>query len=209
MGGGQTGANGAGSRGWVEWPMEFAGPTYSDSDPQISTAWPAHGFNDIIRCSYWMNAYNPIGGAVTNLAQNDLYYSATVGFGPDSTGHYIGLHRTTNIKHASLTIVLADGVYMGRQSVDQNGMTNSRIGFRHLGPGGFNTIANVAFADGHVESMTGTQFPCSYAKSTSYSGNKGTTTLALQETQNLSGATVYDDPQAALQIFLSNNPGAN
>ena len=70
-------------------------------------------------------------------------------------------------------------------------------------------MANVAFADGHVETISGTQFPCSYALSTSYAKNGGKMTLAQEEAQNINGATVYDDPQAALQILLGNNPGAN
>jgi prepilin-type processing-associated H-X9-DG protein len=88
-------------------------------------------------------------------------------------------------------------------------MKNSRIGFRHSGPRGANTVANVGFADGHVESLNGNQLPCSYAKTSGYASNGGTTTLAQQETINLEGPTVYDDPAAALQIFLNNNPGAN
>jgi len=207
---GQTGTYGANSRGWIEWPMEFAGPTYGDSDPQIAVTWPAMGFNKIIKSSYWFNAYNPIGGSVASIPQNDLYYSASYGFGPDTnSGEYIGLHRTTNIKHSSLLVVVADGVYMGRQSVDDLGMKNSRIGYRHSGPGGANTIANAGFADGHVESIAGNGFPCSYAKTSSYSGNSGNTTLLQQEVINLAGPTVYDDPSGALQIFMMNNPGAN
>jgi prepilin-type processing-associated H-X9-DG protein len=209
---GQTGTNGANSRGWIEWPMTFAGPTGGDSDPQISTTWPDQNFNKIIRSSYWINAYNPIGGPISSaqtIPQNDLYYTASVGFGPDNQGNFINLHKSTNIKHSSLLVVIADGVYMGRQSVDQLKMTNSRIGYRHIGPAGANTQANVAFADGHVESLTGNQAPCSYAKTTSYAGNGGTTTLAQQEQINLAGPTVYPDPAAALAIFFSANPGAN
>jgi prepilin-type N-terminal cleavage/methylation domain-containing protein/prepilin-type processing-associated H-X9-DG protein len=208
MANGQTGTYQANPRGWIEWPMEFAGPTFSDSDPQIAVTWPAQGFNKIIRCSYWMNAYNPIGGSVVSIPQNDLYYSASYGYGPDSSGNYIGLHNTTKIKHSSLLIVAADGVYMGRQSVDQIGMTNCRIGFRHSGPGGANTMANVGFADGHVESLSGAQMPCSYSLSSKYKNNGGSTTLAQQEATNLNGPTVFDDPAAALQIFLAANPGA-
>ena len=33
-------------RGWIEWPMEFAGPTYGDSDPQIPLTWPAQDQQD-------------------------------------------------------------------------------------------------------------------------------------------------------------------
>lgn len=209
MAGGQTGTYAANPRGWIEWPMEFAGPTYGDSDPQIAVTWPAMGFNKIIKSSYWFNAYNPIGGSVASIPQNDLYYSASYGFGPDTnSGEYIGLHKTTNIKHSSLLIVVADGVYMGRQTVDEVGMTNSRIGFRHSGPTGANTVANVGFADGHVEALAGNQFPCAYAKSSS-SSYLGHTTLLQQEVINLSGPTVYDDPSGALQIFMMNNPGAN
>ncbi len=210
MAAGQTGTNGANPRGWVEWPMKFAGPTYGDSDPQISTTDPANGFNKIIRCSYWINAYNPIGGAVASIAANDLFYSASVGFGPDAAGAFIQVHKSTNIRHSSLLITVADGVYMGRQSVDQNGMKNSRIGFRHYGPAGRNTLANAGFADGHVESIAGNAFPCSYARTSSYAGNGGTTTLAQQELLNLGGgATVYQDPTQALTLFLAANPGAN
>jgi prepilin-type N-terminal cleavage/methylation domain-containing protein/prepilin-type processing-associated H-X9-DG protein len=209
MAAGQTGTYAANPRGWIEWPMEFAGPTYGDSDPQIPVTWPAYGFNKIIRCSYWMNAYNSIGGAVASIPQNNLFYTASYGFGPDATGEYIGLSKTTNIKHSSLLVVVADGVYMGRQSVDQIGMKNTRIGYRHSGTTGPNTVANVGFADGHVESLAGNQFPCSYAKSSSYSGNLGNTTLLQQEVINLAGPTVYEDPAGALQIFMNANPGAN
>jgi len=209
MSAGQTGTYAGNPRGWIEWPMQFSGPTYGDSDPQVAVAWPAMGFTPIIKCSYWFNAYNPIGGSVASIPQNDLYYSASYGFGPDGNGDYIGLHKTTNIKHSSLLVVVADGLYMGRQSVDEIGMKNSRIGYRHLGTAGANTVANVGFADGHVESLTSNQFPCSYAKTSSYAGNLGTTTLLQQETLNLTGPTVYDDPAGALQIFTNNNPGAN
>jgi prepilin-type N-terminal cleavage/methylation domain-containing protein/prepilin-type processing-associated H-X9-DG protein len=210
MANGQTGTNGANPRGWIEWPMEFAGPTGGDSDPQIPVTWLSQGFNKIIRSSYWINAYNPIGGAIaTPLNQVDLYYTASIGWGPDPNGAYIQLHKTTWIKHSSFLITVADGVYMGRQSVDQAGMKNCRIGFRHYGTTGANTVANVGFADGHAEAIPTNSFPCSYAKSSSYASNLGSTTLAQQEALNLTGPTVYPDPALALQIFLNANPGAN
>ena len=212
MANGQTGTNSGYPRGWIEWPMEFAGPTYGDSDPQISTPWPAQGFNKIIRCSYWLNSYNPIGGALattTSIAVNDLYYTTCVGYGPDVTGRYTTFHKTNAIRYSSLMITIADGVYMGRQSVDQINMTNTRIGYRHLGPGGNNTLANAAFADGHAESLATTQFPCAYSLTSKYAANGGTTTFAQQEQLNLGGATVYSDPGNALKLFLAVNPHAN
>jgi prepilin-type processing-associated H-X9-DG protein len=204
---GQTGTYAANPRGYVEWPMEFAGPTYGDSDPQISVI--GAGINKILRTSYWINAYNPIGGAVASLTPNDLYYTCCVNFGPDSSGHILMPHKTTNIKHSSLLITVADGLYMGRQSVDQVGMTNSRIGYRHYGPKGQYTLANAGFADGHAESLTSDQFPCSYSTSAKYASNGGKTTLLMQEVLNQTGPTVYADPTTALQIFMAANPGAN
>jgi prepilin-type N-terminal cleavage/methylation domain-containing protein/prepilin-type processing-associated H-X9-DG protein len=197
----------ANPRGYVDWPMLF--PNFGgDGGVKVDTTIPSEGMNQVFRVSYWMNAYNPIGGPVTSIAQADLYYSASVGFGPDSSGAYIKVHKLSTIRHSAQLITVADGVYMGRQSVDQIGMTNCRIGYRHNGPQGQQTIANAAFADGHVESLSGNEFPCSYAKSTSYAGNKGTSTLAEEEAQNLTGPTVYDDPATALKIFLLLNPGA-
>jgi prepilin-type N-terminal cleavage/methylation domain-containing protein/prepilin-type processing-associated H-X9-DG protein len=198
----------ANPRGWADWPMLFP-VVGGDGGVKVDTTIPSENMNQVIRVSYWLNAYNPIGGAVASIAQADLYYTASVGYGPDASGAYIRAHKISSIKHSSQLIVAADGLYMGRQSVDQVGMTNCRIGYRHLSSMGPYTSANAAFADGHVESLTGGQFPCSYAKSTSYTGNKGSTTLSAQETENMTGPTVYADPTAALKIFLLNNPGAH
>ncbi|MGA3065421.1 MAG: prepilin-type N-terminal cleavage/methylation domain-containing protein [Tepidisphaeraceae bacterium] len=198
----------ANPRGYCDWPMVFP-VVGGDGGVKLDTTIPSEGFNKVFRVSYWFNAYNPIGGAVANISQADLYYSASVGYGPDSTGAYIHLHKVSSIKHSSQLIVAADGLYMGRQSVDQVGMTNCRIGYRHRGVLGPNTVANAAFADGHVEALSGNQFPCSYAKTTSYTGNKGTTTLSKQQTENLTGPTVYADPAMALRIFMLLNPGAH
>jgi len=204
---GQTAVYQANPRGWADWPMIFTA-VGGDSEPKQDTTIPSRNFNKVLRVGYWLNAYNPIGGAVTSIAQNDLYYTASVGYGPDAGGAYIRLHKITEVKYPSRTIVVADGLYMGRQSVDQVGMNNCRIGFRHPGPQGPNTVANAGFADGHVESISGDQFPCAFAKTSSYASNKGTTTLARQETTNLTGPTVYADPDVALRTFLNNNPGA-
>jgi prepilin-type N-terminal cleavage/methylation domain-containing protein/prepilin-type processing-associated H-X9-DG protein len=204
---GQTGTNQADPRGWADWPMVFP-VVGGDSGLKLDTTIPERNFNQVFRIGYWFNAYNPIGGAVTNILQNDLYYSGSYGFGPDANGVYMGLHKVTNIRFLSRMIVVADGLYMGRQSVDQIGMTNCRIGYRHPGPKGQNTIANAGFADGHVESLSGSEFPCSFSKSSSYAGNNGTTTLSQQKGINESGPTVYANPVSALKLFETNNPTA-
>ena len=208
MAGGQTGTVQSNPRGWQDWPFIFTS-VGGDSLPQQSQAMPLQGFPHIIRCSYWMNAYNPVGGAPTgatarDLRISDLYYTTSVGYGPDSSGRYLTPHNTSTIRHSSLTIVAADGLYMGRQSVDQAGMTNCRIGFRHPGSNGkLDFAANAVFADGHAERLDSPAFPCSFAADTSYAKNNGTTTLAQQESINLAGPTVYADPAAALSLFLS------
>jgi prepilin-type N-terminal cleavage/methylation domain-containing protein/prepilin-type processing-associated H-X9-DG protein len=209
---GQTGTYGANARGWIEWPMQFAGPTFGDSDPQVPVTDPTDGFNKIIRCSYWINAYNPIGGPLattTSIALNDLYYTACIGYGPDAKGAYTTLHNQSSIHDSSRLITVADGVYMGRQSVDQSGMTNGRIGYRHYGTKGSNSSANAAFADGHAETISTDQFPCAYSLTSKYAANGGTTTFAQQQTMNLTGATIYADPNLALRNFRMSYPNPN
>jgi prepilin-type processing-associated H-X9-DG protein len=207
--GSTTGGGQAVPQGWVDWPMIFTA-TGGDTEPKQPLTVPVQGFNTIIRVGYWINAYHPTGQTLSasQIAQKDLYYTTVVGFGPDPDSQ-IRLHKTTQIKHSSQTITVADGVFMGRQSVNGVGMLNSVIGYRHAGPAGAHSAANVAFADGHAETITEAEFPCAYATTASYSSNGGQTTLAAQEQINLGKFTVYPDPQGALQIFSAANPGAN
>lgn len=188
---GQTGTDPGKPRGWTDWP-QIINPAGGDGNPKTALTVPAEGFNTIIRVSYWINAYCPIGGAVANLPANDLYYSTTVGFGPDNNGYYLRAHRMTSIRDASATIAFADGVYLGRQSVTQIGQSNSRIGYRHPGMGIPNGAANVAFADGHVARVEGNDFPQSFSSSDSAS------TQATKISQNTTGMTVYMDVNAAM-----------
>ncbi|MGA2232217.1 MAG: prepilin-type N-terminal cleavage/methylation domain-containing protein [Tepidisphaeraceae bacterium] len=186
---GQTGTNPYLPRGYVEWPMSFAGNNGGgDSDMQIPLTIPLQGFNKIIRCSYWINAYNPIGppsSPLPNLKTADVFYTSSYGWGPDINGAYIQLHNTSGITHSSRMVVIADGVYMGRQGSTQLGQSNLRVGYRHPGPTGPNTSANVGFADGHAESIDGRYFPQS--KSTSNPN---------AATENLTGPTIYANPES-------------
>jgi prepilin-type N-terminal cleavage/methylation domain-containing protein/prepilin-type processing-associated H-X9-DG protein len=206
---GQTLSNPGAPRGYIEWPMEFTGTTGSDADPQQGVTIPLAGFDKIFRCSYWVNSYNPIGNTSGTLSTSDLFYTVSVNWGPDSTGSYSFPHKTTNIRDPSRLIAVADGLYMGRQSVDEMGMTNLRVGYRHVGALGANTAANAVFADGHAETIDSANFPCTYSTTAKYLNNGGKTSLAQQEGINESGPTVYADPDAALQAFLAANPGAN
>jgi prepilin-type processing-associated H-X9-DG protein len=207
--GAQVNATPANPRGWDEWPMIVTTPG-GDTNPKQAVTIPDRGFEKLLRVSYWINAYHPTGQTLTpaQIAQRDLYYSTVVGYGP-SLAQSIRAKKSAQIRHSSLTITVADGVFMGRQSVNLLGMTNNTIGYRHRGPRGANTAANVGFADGHVETLNGDHFPCAYASSSSYTANNGNTTLAEQQQWNYSGPTVYPSPEGAYQIFLKGNPGAN
>jgi prepilin-type N-terminal cleavage/methylation domain-containing protein/prepilin-type processing-associated H-X9-DG protein len=178
MAGGQTGTDPGKPKGWMDWP------NLRNGTANIPTTIPDRGFLKIIRVGYWINADNPIGS--TASVTPDLYYTGSVGYGPSSEGLYIKHTKITKMKRASETIVLADGVYAGRQRDNQIGMTNSRIGYRH--PGAI-AVANVAYADGHVASLDGKTFPRALG---------GTNVPAEVRTENLNGSTVYADPFSVL-----------
>jgi prepilin-type processing-associated H-X9-DG protein len=114
-----------------------------------------------------------------------VFYTSCQGWGPDINGNFIGLHKTTGIRHTSRMVVVADGLYMGRQGATQLGQANCRIGYRHRGPHGNYTISNVGFADGHVESIDGASFPQS--KSASNPNAK---------IENMTGPTLYANPES-------------
>jgi prepilin-type processing-associated H-X9-DG protein/prepilin-type N-terminal cleavage/methylation domain-containing protein len=188
---GQTGTDQGKPRGWTDWPMINLA-TGGDSGAKQAVTMPQCGYDTIIRVGYWINAYNPIGGAVADLPSQDLFYTTCVGFGPDNNGVYLRAHKMTSIRVSAETIALADGVYMGRQGATQIGQNNSRIGYRHPGIGRRDGAANVAFADGHVERVDGNYFPQSLSSSDSPSTHQ--TKIA----QNTHGMTVYMDPLMAL-----------
>jgi prepilin-type N-terminal cleavage/methylation domain-containing protein/prepilin-type processing-associated H-X9-DG protein len=159
-GAGQTGnfpADVGLAEGYTDWPMEFP-QGGGDGGTKIGYAIPTYG-NKIIRCSYWINAYNPIGSDPTAAySTTDVYYTNSIGYGDSGYG-YLQLHNMTQARDSTALIVAADGVYMGRQSSDPYGSNNSRIGYRHPPAGGSPESANAVFADGHVERIGGSTFP--------------------------------------------------
>jgi prepilin-type N-terminal cleavage/methylation domain-containing protein/prepilin-type processing-associated H-X9-DG protein len=189
---GQTGTDPGKPRGWTDWPLKFT-TVGGDSAPKIAVTMPDAGYNKIIRVSYWLNAYNPIGSAPADIAASDLHYTSSPGLGPDSKGAYIALHRTSQIHNASELIVAADGIYMGRQSVTHLGDANSRIGYRHPGAGKLNGAANVVYADGHAGRLESSEFPRALSSSDS-ADVKQTKWL-----ENSSGSTVYADRDSAFR----------
>jgi len=142
----QTGTDPGNPKGYMDWPCIRSGVTVAP------TTIPERGFDRIIRVGYWINADNPIGSATVVVP--DRFYTSSVGYGPGTNGLFLNYTKTARFRKPSRLIVLADGVYAGRQSDTRIGVTNSRVGYRHP-----NQTANVVFADGHAESIKGDRFP--------------------------------------------------
>ncbi|MGQ0627074.1 MAG: hypothetical protein ACT4PL_03120, partial [Phycisphaerales bacterium] len=177
---GQTGTDLNNPKGWLDWPFLRTG------NANLTQAIPGRGFDRIIRVAYWINAINPIGGTV--LVEQDLHYTGSVGYGPGSNGLFVNQTRVSAFSHPANLIATADGLYAGRQRDNQIGLANSRIGYRHPGPGG--GAANVAFADGHCASLGGKSFPRALG---------GTNTPAEVRLENLAQKpTVYANPEKVL-----------
>ena len=110
---------------------------------------------------------------------------------PRRDRNFIQPHTRLRIRQPERLIVLADGVYMGRQSLTHLGDTNSRIGYRHS-RGSNEPVANVLYADGHVAEIGGDNFPRA-------EGGSVTVQMAQQENENDGERrTVYANPITAL-----------
>ena len=142
----QTGTDPGNPKGYMDWPCIRSGTTVAP------TTIPQRGFDRIIRVGYWINADNPIGSATVVVP--DRFYTSSVGYGPGTNGLFLNHTKTARFRKPSRLIVLADGVYAGRQSDSRIGTTNSRVGYRHP-----KQMANVCFADGHAEPIAGDKFP--------------------------------------------------
>ena len=181
--------------GSVIWPCK--NPNDAPPKPVLI---PLKGFNNNIRVGYWINGENPTGrtDVVSGLP---TFYTTTPGYKfANAGGGNMGLQRISKIKRPAQTIVLADGIYSGRQGdvkfSDFNATlasNNMRIGYRHgarTGP-----ACNAAFADGHASPVTSDDFPYAYDKQ-NVAKRKRADVLA----QNVGNSyTCYADPDAELR----------
>jgi prepilin-type processing-associated H-X9-DG protein/prepilin-type N-terminal cleavage/methylation domain-containing protein len=178
----QTGTDPGNPKGYMDWPCIRSGATVAP------TTIPERGFDRIIRVGYWINADNPIGSAAFVIPNQ--YYTCSVGYGPGSNGLYLQHQRTSRIRKSARLIVLADGVYAGRQRDTRPYTLNSRVGYRH--GKGFGDTANVAFADGHAEPIKGARFPRALSLPT--------ITIPMARMDNLGdNPTVYSNPESSLR----------
>lgn len=175
---GQTGSDPNRPKGWMDWPFTRNG------NANIAVTIPERGFNRILRVGYWINSDNPIGAA--EVIKNDIFYTCSVGYGPGSNGVSLRTTKASAFTAPSRLIALADGVYAGRQRDARR--NNKRVGYRH----GSGDTANIALADGHVESARMEKFPRA-----DHSTNPSNEVLA----ENLNGLfTVYADPLRTLVV---------
>jgi len=187
---GQTGNDPDNARGWMEWSCMRNGAGFD------TVTIPERGFDKPVRVAYWINGDNPIGSAA--VVTPDLYYTGSVGYGPGSNGRYITYTRLSAFVRPSTLIALADGVYAGRQRDNRLGATNCRIGYRHPGKSGSGVsrssggAANVAFADGHVSTIDGMEFPRAL-------GGSNDPAEVIEENSH-GRPTVYANPEKALGL---------
>lgn len=185
MSGTQTGSDPMKPRGYMDWPAVISlSQVYAMPAPQ----W---GMEKVIRVGYWINGDNPIGRPLQFIP--GVHFTGSVGYGPDPDGKVMQAGKISRIRWPSRLIALSDGIYSGNQEVTRLGDRNLRIGYRHAGRNG---RANVAFADGHVDSIEGDAFPRKFGE--------GGIPLETVRAENLGeGPTLYTDPQRDLALPLS------
>jgi prepilin-type processing-associated H-X9-DG protein len=177
MAGGQTALDQNKPQGYQDWPVEFTsagGDSATKKDPTL----PRTGFGNangqyehLIRCSYLLNASNPIGSAPTTQSPPPCpCYTQSVGYGPYGNGSSMPNVKSSIFARPQALIVATDGIYMGRQSVTRIGESNRRVGYRHPGKSltmtisgtlmtFSNTVTNAVFADGHAEPINNNDMP--------------------------------------------------
>ena len=179
---GQTGTDRNAPKGYFDWPTLRTGSSY---EPQTI---PERGYNTILRSSFWLNAFNPIGAP--EILEPDLHYTASVGYGPSTNGLTIRHTSMAAYIRPDTLIATADGVFAGRHRGNKIGTANSRIGYRHPGTGGGSV--NAAFADGHVKIVNADEFP---------RGLGGGNDPAVVRAENTGGKpTIYANPEKALGL---------
>lgn len=175
------------AQGSILWPTTSPGTAGREKTD------PDRGFNKIIRVGYWINAENPIGRS-SWPELNRVYYTASPGYGALPGGTVMGLQKINKIRRPAQTIVLADGIYAGRQGDVRVSDSKVRIGYRHKLSG--QPSANVAFADGHAEPLPNSRFPRAYDTG---AVNPDALTMAIPRLENFgSNPTLYASPEQSL-----------
>lgn len=185
-------------KGSCLWPT--SSPGGADSTALSLTLPTVNGFTKLIRVGYWINAENPTGRAANTWPAQRSYYTCSPGYGPLTDGSNMKLQNVSQIKHPTKLIVLADGIYAGRQGDTKITDSKVRIGYRHKVGG--QPSANCAFADGHAEAVANADFPRAYDPLVNGQGaeNVDAQTIAIPRKENIgSRYTLYANPERSLQ----------
>lgn len=173
---GQTGTDPLRPKGWMDWPFVRTGSA------NLPIEIESRGFNRILRVSFWINAFNPIGGST--YAEQNLHFTSSVGYGPSSNGLYLEQHKLSGVTRPSALISTADGVYAGRHRDNRLGTPNSRIGYRHPAKAG--GAVNAAFADGSARLVGADLFP---------RGTGGGNNFEEIRAENTGNVTLFSNPE--------------
>lgn len=94
---------------WLVLTRNFVAGSHPQNDnnirnetENIPTTIPERGLDRIIRVGYWINANNPIGASTAVM--NNIFYTASVGYGPGSNGESIRPTRTSAFRRAPVKL---------------------------------------------------------------------------------------------------------
>ena len=108
-----------------------------------------------VDCSYYWNGY--VGNDATTMTRfPSLLYDPTAkdtNGNPDKVKMASQLHDLSEIKERSTMVMVADGVLFQTTGTTATGLQPALIAVRHRGYNGYLSRTNIAFYDGHVESM--------------------------------------------------------
>jgi prepilin-type N-terminal cleavage/methylation domain-containing protein/prepilin-type processing-associated H-X9-DG protein len=101
-----------------------------------------------VDCSYYWNGYATDAATAARFPSG--YYDST---STDAILKASQLHDLSQIKERSSTVMAADGVLFQTTGTTAAGLQSALIAVRHRGYSGELSRTNIAFYDGHVESM--------------------------------------------------------
>jgi len=102
----------------------------------------------MVDCSYYWNGYATDAATAARFPSG--YYDST---STDAILKANQLHDLSQIKERSSTVMAADGVLFQTTGTTAAGLQSALIAVRHRGYSGELSRTNIAFYDGHVESM--------------------------------------------------------
>jgi len=128
------------------------GTTVAKPTDSAALGWARLGNSTLtVDCSYYWNGNSTVSpDATTKGAFPSLYLDATIA--ADAVLKASQVHDLSEIKERSTMVMAADGVLF-QTAADMASLQPALIAVRHRGYMGYFSRTNIAFYDGHVESM--------------------------------------------------------